>query len=102
MKEQTIRLDPGLSIITGQSGSGKSIFLEVIAQLCGAVAGEEFIRSGAESALIRGKFNIGSDVMSDVCNILSHHNVPADRYNFAATAKRQLSSTYCVVGYVFS
>jgi len=93
MKEQTIRLDPGLNIITGQSGSGKSIFLEVIAQLCGAVAGEEFIRSGAESALIRGKFNIGSDVMSDVCNILSHHNVPADRYNFAATAKRQLSST---------
>lgn len=93
MKEQTIRLDPGLNIITGQSGSGKSIFLEVIAQLCGAVAGEEFIRSGAESALIRGKFNIGSDVISDVCNILSHHNVPADRYNFAATAKRQLSET---------
>ena len=54
MKEQTIRLDPGLNIITGQSGSGKSIFLEVVAQLCGAVAGEELIRFGAESALVHG------------------------------------------------
>ena len=90
MKEQTIRLDPGLNIITGQSGSGKSIFLEVVAQLCGAVAGEELIRFGAESALVHGKFNIGSDKMSAVCNILRHHNVPTDTFSTTSIANHHL------------
>ena len=38
VEEQRVSLHPGLNVITGQSGSGKSVLLEAISQLCGAPA----------------------------------------------------------------
>jgi len=35
VEEQRVSLHPGLNVITGQSGSGKSVLLEAISQLCG-------------------------------------------------------------------
>lgn len=50
----------GLNIISGETGAGKSIILEAISLLLGSRASVEFIRSGAEEAVIEGVFDVTS------------------------------------------
>ena len=74
--DQHVSFHPHLNIITGQSGSGKSVLLEAIAQLCGAPAREEGIRSGADCAELQGWFCVGADTHTEVGSILRKHDVP--------------------------
>ena len=74
--EQHVSFHPRLNIITGQSGSGKSVLLEAIAQLCGAPAREEGIRSGADCAELEGRFCVGRDKLTEITSILQKHDVP--------------------------
>ena len=47
---------PGLNLLTGETGSGKSIVVEALGLLLGEKASTDFIRSGAERARITGVF----------------------------------------------
>jgi DNA repair protein RecN (Recombination protein N) len=47
---------PGLNVLTGETGAGKSILIDAISVLLGAKAGPTLIRSGTEKALIEGIF----------------------------------------------
>lgn len=55
----SIRWQPaaGLSVLTGETGAGKSLIIDAIGALLGGRAGEELIRSGAETARIEGVFS---------------------------------------------
>lgn len=51
----------GLSVLTGETGAGKSIILQAIHLLSGGKAAVSWIRSGADYAIIEALFEIGSD-----------------------------------------
>ncbi len=51
-----LEFSPGFSVITGETGSGKSIILGALSLLLGAKADKEAVRNGAESAEISGVF----------------------------------------------
>jgi DNA repair protein RecN (Recombination protein N) len=53
-----IKLDfqPGLTVITGETGAGKSILIDAISLLLGDRASQEMIRSGADRANVSGLF----------------------------------------------
>lgn len=46
----------GFSVLSGETGAGKSIIIDALSLLTGARASTEVIRSGAECALISGSF----------------------------------------------
>lgn len=73
--EQCVHFHPGLNIITGQSGSGKSVMLDAISQLCGAPAREESIRTGEECAVIEGTFRVGGDKITQVSAVLAKYGL---------------------------
>lgn len=73
VQDQRVHFHPGLNIITGQSGSGKSVLLEAISQLCGAPAREEGIRTGAKCAVLQATFQVGDDKLSAVRSILERY-----------------------------
>ncbi len=52
----TVSFRPGLNVITGETGAGKSIILQALALLCGGRAVPDLIRSDAEAASIEGVF----------------------------------------------
>ncbi len=52
IKENEVFFYPGLNILSGETGAGKSIILGSIRLALGAKAGREFIRNGEEYALI--------------------------------------------------
>jgi DNA repair protein RecN (Recombination protein N) len=51
----------GLTVITGETGAGKSIIIDAIQLLVGGRASTEFIRHGAEKAEIEALFDITSN-----------------------------------------
>lgn len=48
---------PGLNVLTGETGAGKSLVVEALGLLLGERASTQFIRTGAEKALVEGYFS---------------------------------------------
>ena len=61
IRETEVVFGPGLNILTGETGAGKSIILGSIALALGAKADREMIRTGAESALIELDFEVPAE-----------------------------------------
>lgn len=54
----SLSLDNGLTVFTGETGSGKSIIIDAIALLAGGRASAEFVRHGEKKAEIEGFFEV--------------------------------------------
>jgi DNA repair protein RecN (Recombination protein N) len=57
LRDTEIIFKPGFSAITGETGSGKSLFAGAIAILSGAKTSSGIVRDGANVAIIEGEFN---------------------------------------------
>ncbi|WP_322801589.1 DNA repair protein RecN [Thermoflexus sp.] len=73
--EVTLRLEPGLNVLTGETGAGKSILVDAVAVLVGGRADVEMIRAGAERALIEGLFQVDAAVGALLAPILEQHGL---------------------------
>lgn len=54
--QMTLSLGPGLNVLTGETGAGKSIITRAIGLLCGERASADVIRTDADEAEIQGLF----------------------------------------------
>ena len=54
-----IRFAPGLTILSGETGAGKSIIINAVNLILGSRAAADMIRTGAESAELEALFEIG-------------------------------------------
>jgi DNA repair protein RecN (Recombination protein N) len=57
MDDQAVDFEPGLTVITGETGAGKSLVVEAIAALCGEKIEDLSIRSGKDFVEISGIFD---------------------------------------------
>src|SRR5690554_2152861 len=71
-----ITLSPGMTVITGETGAGKSIMLDALGLTLGDRADREVIREGAERADIAASFNIATN--PGALNWLQDHDFDAD------------------------
>ena len=60
IEDLTLNFEQGLTVITGETGAGKSMIVEAIATLCGSRMEDVLIRSGKNSAEVAGVFSTGS------------------------------------------
>lgn len=56
-----VRYHPGLNLLTGETGSGKSIVVDALGLLFGGRASADMVRAGAERSRISGIFDLPSD-----------------------------------------
>ena len=60
-----VRFHRGLNLLTGETGSGKSIVVDALALLLGGRAAAEMVRSGAERARISGIFEVEGQALPE-------------------------------------
>src|SRR3954463_15963157 len=58
VEQARIRLQQGLTVLTGETGSGKSIVVDSLSLLLGARASSEMVRTGSEKARVSGIFKV--------------------------------------------
>ncbi len=61
IEDLRIRLDEGLTIFSGETGTGKSVIINAVHLLLGGRAASKLVRTGAESAELEALFTFGAD-----------------------------------------
>ena len=61
IEKQVINFENGLTVLTGETGAGKSIIIDAIGILVGGRSSTEFIRHGADKAEVEGFFSFTTD-----------------------------------------
>jgi DNA repair protein RecN (Recombination protein N) len=56
--EVTLEVGPGLNVLTGETGAGKSMLVDAVALLLGARADSGMVRPGAPRAILEGAFEL--------------------------------------------
>ena len=49
-----VEFEPGLNVLTGETGAGKSILVEAVGLLLGGRASADLVRTGEDTAIDRG------------------------------------------------
>ncbi|MGE5528524.1 MAG: DNA repair protein RecN [Patescibacteria group bacterium] len=57
IEELRLEFAPGLNVLTGETGAGKSIIIDAVSLVLGGRAAAEMIRAGAETATAEGVFD---------------------------------------------
>ena len=69
IEEATLELSPGLNVISGETGAGKTLLATALQMLLGGRARSETVRSGAQRATVEGTFVLpaetGSQILTD-------------------------------------
>ncbi|MDQ3247840.1 MAG: DNA repair protein RecN [Chloroflexota bacterium] len=68
---------PGLNILTGETGAGKSIIIDALGLLLGDRAAAEWVRAGSETAAIEATFQLthGSELSAEVHRLLEEQGL---------------------------
>ncbi len=73
VEEIKIEFQPGLNIMTGSTGAGKSIILGSLGLVLGDKADSDIVRTGAQSAIVETVFSVDKD--SDFLRILQQAGI---------------------------
>jgi DNA repair protein RecN (Recombination protein N) len=73
-----IEFAPGLNLLTGETGAGKSILIDALALLLGEKASPDVIRTGAERALISAVFEVENGAEKIVAHVLESNGIDSD------------------------
>ncbi len=71
-----LEVEPGLSVLTGETGAGKSILLDALGLATGARADSSMIRKGCDQATAIAEFIIPKN--HETRSLLSDHGIEAD------------------------
>jgi DNA repair protein RecN (Recombination protein N) len=83
---------PGLNLLTGETGAGKSILIDALALLLGDKASTDVIRSGADKATISAVFEVESGAEKTVAQVLENNGIDADQEDESVILRREIAS----------
>ncbi|HKC64502.1 MAG TPA: DNA repair protein RecN [Pyrinomonadaceae bacterium] len=90
--ELRVELERGLNLLTGETGSGKSIIVDALGVLIGGRFTSEMVKNNARSAFIEGLFAIGSN--SELDRILQNAGIEtSDAASGELLIRREVSSS---------
>lgn len=69
ISELNLEFENGFSAFTGETGAGKSIFMDAIGLLCGDRANTADIRTSADKALIEGCFSVNGSLKKELADL---------------------------------
>jgi DNA repair protein RecN (Recombination protein N) len=85
-----VEFAPGLNLLTGETGAGKSILIDALALLLGDKASADVIRSGADKATISAVFEAESGAEKTVTQILENNGI--DQEDESVILRREIAA----------
>lgn len=73
-----LRFSPGLIILTGETGAGKSIILDAVVMLIGGKADTTFVRADSDAAFVEGVFQLKGPEKEAVHEVLKREDLMDD------------------------
>ncbi|NTU56463.1 MAG: AAA family ATPase, partial [Anaerolineales bacterium] len=73
-----LRFGPGLIILTGETGAGKSIILDAVVMLIGGKADTTYVRTESDAALVEGVFQLKGPEREAVHEVLKREELMDD------------------------
>lgn len=70
-----LRFGPGLIILTGETGAGKSIILDAVVMLIGGKADTTFVRADSDAAFVEGVFQLKGAEREAVHEVLNREDL---------------------------
>lgn len=77
IEQLEIAFDDGLTVLTGETGAGKSIIIDAVQLLAGGRGSQEFIRHGTKKAELQGLFSVDMNI-SAVMEKLSEFGIDVE------------------------
>ena len=75
IEEAALSFGPGLNVLTGETGAGKTIVMSALGLLLGGRASPDMIRTGAKEAVIEGTFELeGEAALPEAAEWISEDN----------------------------
>ncbi len=87
-----VEFAPGLNLLTGETGAGKSILIDALALLLGDKASADVIRSGADKAMISAVFEVESASEKTVARVLENNGIDADQEDESVILRREIAA----------
>lgn len=84
-----IEFGDGLNLLTGETGSGKSIIVDSLGALTGERVSTDLIKDGCPSAMIEGSFTVAPD--EKLRNLLDENGIGADGGEIDLLVRREIS-----------
>lgn len=84
-----IEFGGGLNLLTGETGSGKSIIVDSLGALTGERVSTDLIKDGCPSAMIEGTFTVTAD--ETLRNLLDENGIDADDGEIELLVRRDIS-----------
>jgi len=81
---------PGLNLLTGETGAGKSILIDALALLMGGKATPDLVRFGADRAMVSALFEVEEGAEKLVAKILEENGIDSEDGNLIL--RREISS----------
>jgi DNA repair protein RecN (Recombination protein N) len=76
IEDLTLSFGPGMTVLTGETGAGKTLLVEALQLVLGGRANPSMVRAGASEAVIEARFDAGDDPEGD--EVIVTRSVPAD------------------------
>ena len=85
-----VEFAPGLNLLTGETGAGKSILIDALALLLGNKASADVIRAGADKATISAVFEVEGGTEKTVAQILENNGI--DQADESVILRREIAA----------
>lgn len=76
--ELTVSFEEGLTVLTGETGAGKSIIIDAIGLLIGGRGSVDYVRHGSKRAEIEGLFSMDQPISDEIRNLFQDIGIKID------------------------
>ena len=76
IRDITLQLKPGLNVLTGETGAGKSLLVDALSLLLGERASGDLIRPGCERAVVEAAFDV--DDVSQIAGLAAERGLDVE------------------------
>ena len=68
IESSNIEFKPGLTVLTGETGAGKTMVLTALGLVLGSKSDSDLVRQGQERAIVTGRFSVPKDLATQIIN----------------------------------